>query len=408
MPPTPRPPRERYALTRAQEHVWLAEQAADGPGRFTIGEVMEIHGPVDPVAFEAAVRHVLVATEIGLVRFGVGDDGRPYQELDPELPWALRIVDLTADSGAVSPADHAADAAGPAGPGAGDDLAARVMAEARAQLARSFDLTTGEPLVAHTLFLAADRSWWVWTGHHIVADAASGALAAGLVADAYSRLVAGDPLPPTAPGSLARLVELDRAYAGSPAAARDAAWWQERIAGAPEPVRLSRGDPPPSGTTFRCLRALDPGFDARLRASCTTASRRPSAVVTAAVAAYVHRVTGAQDLVLGLPVTARAGAELRSLPGMLSNIVPLRLAVRPETTGDELVAQVGRELQKVALRQRYRGEDLCREAGIPGGILGLIGPSVNFMAFDHAFRFGGHRATFHTLRSGPVDDLAVA
>ena len=373
--------RPRYPLTRAQENVWLAEQLADEPGRFTIGELLEIHGPVDPPTFEAALRRVLRDTEVGLVRF-VEHDGEVQQELHLDLPWELQVVDLAGDRP--------------------DAAAARRMAE-------GFDVTTGEPLFAHTLFLDGDRrAWWFWAGHHIVADAVSGALVAGRVAEVYSALMAGEVVEPAPPGSLARLVALDQEYHASAAAERDAAWWQQRIAGAPDPVRLSRGDAPPTLATFRCLREVDPALDARIRAAGASAARRPSALVTAAVAAYLHRMTGARDLVLGLPVTGRSGPAMRTLPGMLSNVVPLRLEVRPDTTGDELVATVGRDLQKVALRQRHRSEDLCRALRIPGGILGLIGPSVNFMAFDHAFRFGDARATAHTLRSGPVDDLAFA
>ena len=153
---------------------------------------------------------------------------------------------------------------------------------------------------------------------------------------------------------------------------------------------------------------MSPEQDARLRAAASTASRRPSGLVTAALAAYLHRVTGATDLVLGLPVTARSGPAMRAQAGMLANILPLRVRPRPDTTVGALIDEVSRELQKATLRQRYRGEDLCRDLRIPGGILGLIGPSVNYMAFDYRLRFAGASATAEAIAAGPVDDLAVA
>jgi hypothetical protein len=67
-------PLPRCALTRAQQNVWLADHLAPEPGRFTIGEVLAIDGGVDAVRFEQALRHVLAATEVSLVRF-VDDEG---------------------------------------------------------------------------------------------------------------------------------------------------------------------------------------------------------------------------------------------------------------------------------------------------------------------------------------------
>ena len=329
---------------------------------------------------------MLRETEVTLVRF-VDEGGEVVQELDLDMPWDLRVVDLAGEP----------------------DPRAVVDAEVRRLLDQGFDLAGPGPLFATALFLAGpDRTWWLWAGHHILIDGASAALAARRVADVYTALGAGAAVEPAPPGTLRRLVEQDRAYAASDAAERDAAWWVERLAGAPEPVRLARTDAAPGERTLRRVVPLDPDLEAALRAASTSPARRPSALFAAAVAAYLHRVTGARDLVLGLPVTARTGPALRTLPGMLANIVPLRLEVRPETTGDELVDRVGRELQKAMLRQRYRGEDLCRRLRVPGGIHGLIGPAVNYMAFDLDLRFSGAPAAVETVAGGPVDDLAIA
>ena len=44
----------------------------------------------------------------------------------------------------------------------------------------------------------------------------------------------------------------------------------------------------------------------------------------------VHaRLTGVTEVLLSLPVTARVGAAMRAIPGMVVNYVPLRLSVRP-------------------------------------------------------------------------------
>ena len=62
---------------------------------------------------------------------------------------------------------------------------------------------------------------------------------------------------------------------------------------------------------------------AGLRAVAVGPGRQASVFATAAVAAYTHRLTGAQDLVLGLPVTARSGPDMRATAGMLARIAPM-------------------------------------------------------------------------------------
>ena len=385
MPTTPATARPRFGLTRAQANLWLAEQADPGARRFAIGELVEIDGPVDPATFEAALRFVARETEVGLVRF-LDDGGEPVQELDLDMAWDVRVVDLGGEA----------------------DPRTAVDAACAAEMAAGWSLDTGDPLFTHVLFRAGERSWWFWGGHHIVADGFTAPMIAVRLAEVYTALAAGGRPTPAPPGALARLVEGDAAYRDSPAARRDAAWWRDRLADPPDPVRLARTHAAPGRETLRRAVELTADQDARLRAAGTTPGRRPSTLVTAAVAAYLHRVTGARDLVLGLPVTARSGPQMRTQPGMLANVLPIRLRVRPETRLGDLVDDVGRELQKAALRQRHRGEDLCRDLRVPGGILGLIGPSVNHMAFDYGLRFAGAPATAETLAAGPVDDLAFA
>ena len=63
-------------------------------------------------------------------------------------------------------------------------------------------------------------------------------------------------------------------------------------------------------------------------------------VIETAAALYLHRLTGADDVVLGLPLTARVGRKMRTIPGMASNILPLRITFTHSGTFADLLAQV--------------------------------------------------------------------
>ena len=110
-----------------------------------------------------------------------------------------------------------------------------------------------------------------------------------------------------------------------------------------------------------------------------------------------------------MPVTGRLKAASRRVPGMVANLLPLRLTVRPRMSLSELIQRVGEEILQVLQHQRYRLEDLRRDIGLVGNSQSLFGPTVNVMAFDYDLRFAGHRTTAHNLANGrPVDDLMIA
>src|SRR5581483_725605 len=90
-------------------------------------------------------------------------------------------------------------------------------------------------------------------------------------------------------------------------------------------------------------RPLPPGTDAL--AAVARPVRAPwFYVVIAATGLYVHRITGARDVTVGFPVTARQGRVLQQTPGMVSNVLPLRLSLGPDMTVRRLIAHVAEEI----------------------------------------------------------------
>jgi hypothetical protein len=63
-------------LSAAQREIWFAEQRLNMANRvYKIGEYTEIHGPVDPIVFETALRRVVGEVDSLHVRFVEGNDG---------------------------------------------------------------------------------------------------------------------------------------------------------------------------------------------------------------------------------------------------------------------------------------------------------------------------------------------
>ena len=108
-----------------------------------------------------------------------------------------------------------------------------------------------------------------------------------------------------------------------------------------------------------------------------------------------------------VPVAAR-GAVARGVPGMASNVLPLRLAVHPGMTVGELVEQASAQVRLGLEHQRYQLTDMRRDAGGEADGRTLFGLSVNVMAFDYGLKFAKSPAIAHNLSLGPVEDLSIS
>ena len=130
-------------------------------------------------------------------------------------------------------------------------------------------------------------------------------------------------------------------------------------------------------------------------------------IVLASAAAYVHRLTGGRDVMLGLPVTARQDPQLKRIPGMVSNVLPLRLVVHAGMAQSELIHQVAAEVAGLLAHQRYRGEDLHRDLGLSGDLGTSFGLVVNIQSFDYDLKFAGNATAVHNVASAMLGDLSL-
>ena len=254
---------------------------------------------------------------------------------------------------------------------------------------------------------APDRFFWYHRSHHILMDGFSGSLFARRLADVYTALVEGRPFGDTPFGSLSELLTEDRSYRESERFVRDRSYWMARFDDRPEPVTIAARQAPNQGGLLRQTCHLPADAVDAMRAFARQVGSSLPQFMIAATAVYFHRMTGVEDLALGLPVTARTSARLRQIPGMLANVVPLRIALHPSMRVDELMRLVGRTVRETLRHQRYRYEDLRRDLNLLAEQKHLLTTVINIEPFDYDLRFGGHPVTVHNLSNGSVEDLAI-
>ncbi|MFB6809233.1 amino acid adenylation domain-containing protein [Streptomyces sp. NPDC056387] len=361
--------------------MWRAWEIDPERAVFRGGEYIEIHGPVDRILFEAALQQAVTEADTLHVRFGV-DNGEPWQTVGGAPAWSIDFVDVSSE-----PEPRAA--------------AERMM---RQELSVSLNLYK-DRLFGHMLFrVAADRYFWFHHQHHLVMDGASTTMIVRRVAELYTALVEDRSPNETPFGSVRELFEEDAAYRRSSQYADDGRYWRERFADNPTPTQLSSHAGSGPAEPLRHTGYLSPHATEAVRAALSRTSARLSRLAIAAMAGYVHRLTGNRDVVLSMAVTARTTPLARTTPGMRTNVLPLRLDLRPGMSGAELLANTADGIRELLAHQRYWGDQLSQDLGRPVG----FGPSVNVWPFNYDLTFGGFRTTTHNMSMRHVEDLLLS
>ncbi|MFF2546331.1 amino acid adenylation domain-containing protein [Kitasatospora sp. NPDC058063] len=375
---------DRTALTAAQAGIWFAQQLDPDNPVFNAAEYLEIRGGVDAALLETALRQVV--TEAETLRVRIEQDGEQlWQTVGPVPGRVLEVVDLTGEP----------------------DPEAAALARMRQAMAVPVD-PGRDPLFRFELLkVAAERHLWFYCYHHVVVDGFTVALLARRAAEVYTALATGEPCPANPFGPLADLVAADQEYRASALFTEDRDWWADKLADCPEPAGLAARKPVLAHGLVRRTAFLPAEHLDALRDTAREAGATWPAVVATAAALYLQRATGAAEVVLGLPVATRLGRAARTLPGMVSNVVPVRIVIDPATTHAEALRQVSAELRGALKHQRYRYEDLRRDRRLLADDQRLTGPEINIMMFDYDLCFGPHRAVVHNLSIGPSDDLSM-
>jgi enterobactin synthetase component F len=375
---------ERLPLTAAQQGIWTGQEYDRDSPAFNTAEYVEILGPVDVSLLEAAIRRAVTETDAVHMVFGADEDGRAWQRFRGDTPWQVHVVDVSAE----------------------DDPRAAALEWMRIDLAVPVDLRVDLLFCQAIFLLGPDHLLWYHRVHHIALDGYGLSLVARRVAEVYTALVEGEVPPPHFFGSLRGVLDEDLSYRDSPkhAAARD--YWVDAATGRPAPVTLARRNGKLAPSVLRVSAEFDDAIPA-LKAVASQAKAMWTETLAAAFAAYLHRMTGADEVTLALPVMVRLGSVAVRVPCMVTNVVPLWVKVPPGATFTDLTAQVATQLRDGRPHLRYRYEQLRRDLKLVASERRLFGPSVNIMPFDYRLRFGGLPGMVHNVSAGLVEDMVL-
>ncbi|MER5425293.1 non-ribosomal peptide synthetase/MFS transporter [Streptosporangium roseum] len=293
-------------LSPAQARLWFLAQL-DDRAAYNVPAAVRLRGPLDTAALLGAVRDLADRHEV--LRSLVTDEGATPVDAD-RVPITVEDLD-----------DH-------------DLLEARLQGE----LARPFALDSEPPARALLLRLTgADEHVLALTVHHVAFDAWSRNLALAELAALYAaRLgMAEPPAPPKV-----QYADYAAWLGGRPEG--DLAWWAGRLAGL-EPVldlpvdraRPSIADWSGAAVPLR----LAPALTARVRGVAAETGCTPFMVLLAAWQELLGRISGTDDVPVGVPEAGRLHPDTAHMLGCFVNTLVLRGDRSGEPTGRELLAR---------------------------------------------------------------------
>ncbi|MFD7863672.1 amino acid adenylation domain-containing protein [Streptomyces sp. NPDC059783] len=327
--PQPRP--EVLPLSFAQQRLWFLNRSEAPGDTYNVPLVLELDGPLDAEALRRALADVAVRHESLRTVFAEHDGVARQRITDADA--AASLVPLHV---AHPPADGDADA---------------WEAETVRRLSTApFDLSRDPAVRAHLLRRGPARHVLVLVLHHIVADGWSLAPLCRDLSAAYLARARGAGAPDWAPLRVqyADYTLWQRRLLGDDGdpdslAARQTAFWQEALRGAPGLLDLPLDRPRPAVPSHRGASVpFDlpaPAHTALVRLA-RTAGCTPFMVLQAALAVTLGAHGAGSDIPLGTAVAGRTDQVLDELVGFFVNTVVLRTDLSGEPTFRELLDRV--------------------------------------------------------------------
>ncbi len=297
----------------AQSPLWLLQRLEPETSAYNIAFHLNLLGPVDVPALQAAWFKVLERHPILRCHF-VGSEQGPLLVAQPiqSLPLLVEVC---------SPEI--------------------VSAKIKKGASTPFDLVGGLPSRATLYVLGPQHHSLAFVFHHAVFDGWSLNLLLVEMTRTYNhKLDAGPALTPLKSDYLQYAVRMHAEYVGETWAPQ-LEYWKEHLSGSsPEldlPQLRRQHASPRIGHTAR---AIHSGVSDPLQALSNRAEATPFMVLLAAYAALLARYTDADELVIGTPLATRIRPSVRKLIGLFLNTVALRIRIRSGSTFLELVHEV--------------------------------------------------------------------
>ncbi len=294
----------QHRMSAGQRALWLLHELDPSNPAYNVHVAARICSPLDVAALRRAFqrisdRHAPLRSTFRWVA------GEPVQCVAESPPVRFEV----------HPEPNASD----------EDLTRRLTAIA----SEPFDLERGPVFRITLLARAPDDHWLVIHAHHIAIDMWSCFLLVEEMASLYEAECAGVTLElPVLRYEFADYVRWQERMLSSAEGERHWEFWRETLKGDLPPLELPCDRPRPrleshAGATHRM--PLDPKFTRRLTSLAKAEKVTSFTLLLACFQAFLQRITGQSEIVIGAPMAGRTRPEFESVVGYFVNPVVFRV-----------------------------------------------------------------------------------
>ena len=332
-------------LTEAQMEVWLAARLSDEAScSFNESFTLQMRGNLNQTALENAVECLVARHDALRSKF---DEKRNCVRVLDTIGIEMPLVDMSS----LSPGERTE----------------RLEQLIREDACHPFDLAAGPLVRVNLIKLDHNLHTLLFTSHHLVCDGWSTNVLLGELSQLYDSQCTGKACELPTPLAF-RQYALDQAkYKQSEERAAVEEWWVKKFKTPVTPLELPTDRPRGSVRSFRgatVRRAIAAAAYQRIKRSGARHGCTFFATLLAGFNALLHRLTGQNDIVVGIPAAGQSLLEAGSLVGHCVNFLPLRTSFAGDPAAAALLTQVRGTLLDAYDHQKYTYGSLVQRLGL--------------------------------------------
>ncbi|MFK7962983.1 MAG: amino acid adenylation domain-containing protein [Burkholderiaceae bacterium] len=316
-------------LSSAEQSIWIGQKLRPSDPLYNMALLVQVEGEVRPDTFRAAFASVVSRNDALRTTFHENDGAVSRVVLESiELP--LQLLDFSDKPNAESEALR--------------------WCESRTQ--HPFELS-GPPFECVLIRLGRQQQTLYFNAHHLISDAISTALVVKELGLAYARLVAHQP--PAANSERPQYADFllkRRDVARAPLHQEAVKFWRgqlDRLSQSPQaPIEFYK--PTPASVSTRSAR-LAYRLSSQQVEKLEQLSRNPetraltrdmsiSNIFTSTLLALMHRLSGRDSIVIGMPAANRHTKATKQTIGLFVELFPLQTCIEPDESFNSLLRKV--------------------------------------------------------------------
>ncbi|MDB6017608.1 MAG: amino acid adenylation protein [Pedosphaera sp.] len=335
----------RVPLTPAQMEIWLEAQKGDHAScRYNESTTINLRGSFNAAAMREALQALVNRHEA--LRTVFSSQGE-YQKIQPQLQLEVTSQDLSAMASEE-----------------------RDMRVAELQLGEGripFDLANGPLVRAQIVRLAEQHHLLLLTLHHIICDGWSLSIIFKDLGELYTSADqrAGMPLAPAM--KFSEYVARQSTPAQTSETAQSETYWLDRLSGSLPVVELPTDLLRPAVKGYngkRVIYSLPPALYSELKRWSGQINATLFTTLLAGFEILVHRLTGQNAVLIGIPVSCQAQAGGGDLVGHCTNLLPVRSDFQGRLKLTDFIALARREVLNVCDHQHCTFSTLLQKLNL--------------------------------------------